>query len=117
MARASIAFLWMMRELPLPALVCQTHIAHHSPYRFAFKAGAQMATSAALGYSKYTVDLWWTDLNSVEIGFFKHSRHRAKSRQFSKDSDVIGAVDVNGERKGILTYRRGLWEESEGIQK
>ena len=76
-----------------------------------------MATSAALGYSQYTVDLWWTDLNSVEIGFFKHARHRAKSRQFSKDSDVIGAVDVNGKRTGLLTYRRGLWEESEGMKK
>lgn len=76
-----------------------------------------MAASATLGYSAYTVDLWWTDLNSVEIGLFKHSRHRAKSRQFSKDSDVIGAVDVNGERTGLLTYRRGLWEESEGMKK
>ena len=73
--------------------------------------------SAALGYSEYTVDLWWTDLNATEIGIFQHSRHRAKSRQFSKDSDVIGAVDVNGERNGLLTYRRGLWEEAEGMNK
>jgi hypothetical protein len=79
--------------------------------------GATMAASATLGFSRYTVDLWWTDLNTTEIGFFKHTRHRAKSRQFSKDSDVIGAVDVNGERTGLLTYRRGLWEESEGMKK
>lgn len=76
-----------------------------------------MAASATLGYSTYTVDLWWTDLNTTEIGIFKHSRHRAKSRQFSKDSDVIGAVKVNGERTGLLTYRQGLWEESEGMKK
>ena len=72
---------------------------------------------AALGYSEYSVDLWWTDLNTTEIGFFQHTKHRAKSRQFSKDSDVIGAVDVNGERTGLLTYRRGLWEEAEGMNK
>ncbi len=76
-----------------------------------------MAASASLGYSNYTVDLWWTDLNTTEIGIFKHSRQRAKSRQFSKDSDIIGAVKVNGERTGLLTYRQGLWEESEGMKK
>ncbi len=76
-----------------------------------------MATSATLGYSTYTVDLWWTDLNTTEVGLFQHTRHRAKSRQFSKDSDVIGAVKVNGERTGLLTYREGLWEESEGMKK
>jgi hypothetical protein len=76
-----------------------------------------MAATAALGYSKYTVDLWWTDLNPTEVGIFQHTRHRAKSRQFSKDSDVIGAVKVNGERTGLLTYREGLWNESEGLEK
>jgi hypothetical protein len=76
-----------------------------------------MAASATLGYSTYTVDLWWTDLNTTEIGIFKHSRHRAKSRQFSKDSDVIGAVKVNGERTGLLTYRQGLWDDAEGMKK
>jgi hypothetical protein len=81
------------------------------------KSGAHMVTSAALGYSKYTVDLWWTDLNTTEIGVFKHSRQRAKSRQFSKDADIIGAVKVNGERTGLLTYRQGLWDDAEGMKK
>jgi hypothetical protein len=76
-----------------------------------------MAASATFGYSQYSVDLWWTDLNTTEVGLFQHTRHRAKSRQFSKDSDVIGSVEVNGERTGLLTYRRGLWEESEGMKK
>jgi hypothetical protein len=76
-----------------------------------------MARAAGLAYSKFTVDLWLTDINDVEIGFFKHSRHRAKSRQFSKDSDVIGEVDVNGERTGLLTYRRGAWDDAQGMKK
>lgn len=76
-----------------------------------------MADSAALGFSKYTVDLWWTDLNDVEFGLFKHTKHRAKSRQFSKDSDVIGEVAVNGTRTGLLTYRRGLWDETTGTKR
>ncbi len=33
----------------------------------------------------FTVDMWWTDLHDVEIGFFIHSRHRAKSREFTQD--------------------------------
>jgi hypothetical protein len=76
-----------------------------------------MASSADLGFAEYTVDLWWTDINPTEVGFFKKTRQRAKSRQFSKDSDIIGAVDVNGERTGLLSYRKGLWEESEGMKK
>jgi hypothetical protein len=58
----------------------------------------------------FTVDMWWTNLNDVEIGFFIHSRHRAKSRQFTQDSDVIGEVLEGGERTGLITYREGLWK-------
>lgn len=58
----------------------------------------------------FTVDMWWTNLHDVEIGFFVHSRHRAKSRQFTQDSDVIGEVIEDGERTGLITYREGLWK-------
>jgi hypothetical protein len=60
----------------------------------------------------FTVDMWWTDLHDVEIGFFIHSRHRAKSRQFTQDSDVIGEVLEGGERTGLITYREGLWKSA-----
>ncbi len=60
--------------------------------------------------TNYTVDLWWTDLNDVEFGLFRKSRNRAKSRQFTADSDVIGEVKQNGERTGLLTYRESLWK-------
>ena len=76
-----------------------------------------MAASASLGYSNYTVDLWFTDLNPTEIGVYQQSRYRAKSRQFSKDSDIFGAVKVNGERTGLLVYRQGLWDDAEGMKK
>ncbi len=58
----------------------------------------------------FTVDMWWTDLNDVEMGFFIHSRHRAKSRQYTQDSDMIGEVKENGERTGLISYREGLWK-------
>ncbi len=66
-----------------------------------------MAKAAARAF---TVDMWWTDLNDVEIGFFIHSRHRAKSREFTQDADVIGEVLEGGERKGLITYREALWK-------
>jgi hypothetical protein len=65
----------------------------------------------------FTVDMWWTDLNDVEIGFFVHTRHRAKSRQFTADSDVIGEVLEGGERAGLISYREGLWKSDKPGEK
>ena len=36
-------------------------------------------------WHEFTVNVWLTDINSVEFGIFKHSRNRAKSRQFTCD--------------------------------
>ena len=74
-----------------------------------------MARSAE--YKKYTVNLWLTDLNNVEIGIYQQSRHRAKSRQFTKDMDVIGEVVENGERTGLLAYRKAIWKKSTGMER
>lgn len=66
---------------------------------------------------RFRVDLWATSLNDVEIGVYQHSRHRAKSSQFTKDMDVIGQVTEEGERTGLLAYRKGLWRENVGVNK
>jgi hypothetical protein len=58
----------------------------------------------------YRVDLWFTDLNEVEFGLFRRARYRAKSRQFTADMDVFGAISQNGERTGLLSYRESLWK-------
>ncbi len=65
----------------------------------------------------FTVDMWWTNLHDVEIGFFVHSRHRAKSRQFTQDSDMIGEVLENGERTALISYREGLWKSEDPGEK
>ncbi len=72
---------------------------------------------AAEKYKEFTVDLWVTDLNTTEIGIYQHSRHQAKSRQFSKDMDIIGEVLEEGERKGLLAVRKGLWKKQKGMDK
>jgi hypothetical protein len=61
-------------------------------------------------WRNFSVDMWWNSINDVEVGLYQHSRHRAKSRQFSQDSDVIGEVLEDGERTGLVAYREGAWE-------
>jgi hypothetical protein len=58
----------------------------------------------------FTVNMWWTNLHDVEIGFFVRARHRAKSREFTQDADVLGEILEGGERKGLITYREALWK-------
>jgi hypothetical protein len=75
------------------------------------------AKSTKVQDRRYKVDLWLTDLNTVEIGILKQTQHRAKSRQFTKDMDVIGQIKEDGQRKGIVAYREGLWKEKDKMKK
>lgn len=68
-------------------------------------------------WSEFTVDVWITPFNSVEFGIYKHSRNRAKSRQFTTDMDVFAEVIQNGERTGLLGYREDLWRNNTGMDK
>ncbi|MCB1528246.1 MAG: hypothetical protein KDJ45_11145 [Hyphomicrobiaceae bacterium] len=75
------------------------------------------ASQTSDGWHKFVVDVWITNFNSVEFGIYKHSRNRAKSRQFTKDMDVFAEIVENGERTGLLSYREDLWKEKEGTDK
>ncbi len=68
-------------------------------------------------WAQFTVDVWITDLNSVEFGIYKHSRNRAKSRQFTSDMDIFAEVVEAGERTGLLGYREDLWSKNAGMDK
>ena len=77
-------------------------------------------TGAAAGsgpWQRFTVDVWITDFNSVEFGIYRHSRNRAKSRQFSTDMDVFAEVKENGQRTGLIGYREDLWRQRSGMDK
>ncbi|MEL6374032.1 MAG: hypothetical protein AAFR04_08685 [Pseudomonadota bacterium] len=81
------------------------------------KGKAAAKPNTKLGYKEFTVNVWVTDLNAFEFGFYKHSRNRAKSRQFSKDMDIIAEVSENGEQTGVLSYREDAWKNNEGMDK
>ena len=68
-------------------------------------------------WAEFTVNVWITNLNSVEFGIYKHSRNRAKSRQFTTDMDVFAEITENGERTGLLAYREDLWRKNKGMDK
>ena len=68
-------------------------------------------------WAEFVVDVWITPLNSVEFGIYKHSRNRAKSRQFTSDMDIFAEVIEKGERTGLLGYREDLWRKNTGMDK
>jgi hypothetical protein len=68
-------------------------------------------------WAEFKVNVWITNFNSVEFGIYKHSRNRAKSRQFTSDMDIFAEVTENGERTGLLGYREDLWRKNTGMDK
>ncbi|MHA1232071.1 MAG: hypothetical protein ACTSRP_25015 [Candidatus Helarchaeota archaeon] len=62
-------------------------------------------------YKKIIVDFWKTDLHGVEVGIRQKEQLRAKSRQFSKDLDIYGAIIENGQRTGFVGIRKEAWEK------
>ncbi|MEQ1647356.1 MAG: hypothetical protein ABL898_02120 [Hyphomicrobiaceae bacterium] len=78
---------------------------------------ATPAVAGKLGYKEFLVDVWVTNLNSVEFGFYKKSRNKAKSRQFTSDMDIFAEVIENGERTGLIGYREDLWKTATGMDK
>jgi hypothetical protein len=68
-------------------------------------------------WAEFVVDVWITNFNSVEFGLYKHSRNKAKSRQFTSDMDIFAEVVEKGERTGLLGYREDLWGKNAGMDK
>lgn len=66
-------------------------------------------------WAEFVVDVWITPFNSVEFGIYKHSRNRAKSRQFTTDMDIFAEVIEKGERTGLLGYREDLWRDRKSV--
>ncbi|HJU30983.1 MAG TPA: hypothetical protein VJ740_06005 [Hyphomicrobiaceae bacterium] len=81
------------------------------------RAAKPAKSAKASQWAEFIVDVWITSLNSIEFGIYKHSRNRAKSRQFTTDMDVFAEVIEKGERTGLLGYREDLWKKNVGMDK
>ena len=79
------------------------------------KAEAQSKSTAE--YHHFVVDVWLTNLNPTEFGIFKRDRNRAKSRQFTTDMDIYAEILEDGQRTGLIGYRKDLWEKKERTDK
>jgi hypothetical protein len=83
------------------------------------KDDKQQAATAALRkkWHDFTVDVWITPFNSIEFGFWKRDRNKGQSRQFTSDMDIFAEIIENGERTGVLGYRKELWHDATGTDK
>ncbi|MGD9801902.1 MAG: hypothetical protein AB7E81_07310 [Hyphomicrobiaceae bacterium] len=80
-------------------------------------ARASRQVKAGKAWHQFEVNVWLTDFNSVEFGIYRHSRNKAKSRQFTSDMDIYAEVVENGERTGLIGYRQELWQKSAGMER
>ncbi|WP_024274959.1 hypothetical protein [Hyphomicrobium sp. 802] len=72
---------------------------------------------AKKSWHDFNVDVWLTPFNSIEFGPWKRDRNRGKSRQFTTDMDVFAEITENGERTGVLGYRKEIWKDATGMDK
>ncbi len=81
------------------------------------KANKDAREAARQKWHEFTVDVWITPFNEIEFGFWKRERNKGKSRQFTTDMDVFAEIIENGERTGVLGYRKELWDNATGMDK
>jgi hypothetical protein len=89
----------------------------NAPLREPSKAGRKATAKQGDNWHRFAVDIWITNLNTTEFGIYKHTRNKAKSRQFSSDMDIYAEVIENGERTALLGYREELWRNQSGFDR
>ncbi|RLI58238.1 MAG: hypothetical protein DRP09_00435 [Candidatus Thorarchaeota archaeon] len=79
-------------------------------------------------YRVFTQDLYSTGLHIEEFGYRQVEMWRSKSRQFSRDADIIGKIEEGRwvpkrervgrpERAGFIILRRSLWNDMDDLEK
>ncbi|MHA1931068.1 MAG: hypothetical protein ACW96X_00920 [Promethearchaeota archaeon] len=62
-------------------------------------------------YKKIKVNYWRTRLHDEELGIHQQLKYQAKTRYFSKNFDIEGVIEVDGEKKYIIAFNVDEWEE------
>ena len=62
-------------------------------------------------FKKVKVNFWRTRLHDEELGVHQQLKYQAKTRWFSKNFDIEGVVEEDGEKKYIIAFSKDDWEE------
>ncbi|UCC19817.1 MAG: hypothetical protein JSV62_00635 [Promethearchaeota archaeon] len=62
-------------------------------------------------YKKLKVNFWRTRLHDEELGVHQQLKYQAKTRWFSKNFDIEGVIEEDGEKKYIIAFSKDDWEE------
>ncbi|MFA5957328.1 hypothetical protein [Hyphomicrobium sp.] len=81
------------------------------------KVSKSVTKDAKKTWHDFQVEVWLTPFNSIEFGPWKRDRNRGKSRQFTSDMDIFAEIIENGQRTGVLGYRKELWKDATGMDK
>jgi len=70
-----------------------------------------------MGYKEKTgeVNFWATGMHGAEIGLKQKEQWMAKSRQFTRDTDIYGSVSEDEKEVGFVAYRENLWNEEKRL--
>jgi len=63
-------------------------------------------------YKKIKVNFWRTRLHDEELGIHQQLKYTAKTRWFSKNFDIEGVIEIDGQKKNIIAFNKEQWEES-----
>ena len=64
-------------------------------------------------YKRLKVNFWRTRLHDEELGVHQQLKYTAKTRWFSKNFDIEGVIEEDGEKKHIIAFNKEQWEEGE----
>ena len=63
-------------------------------------------------HKKLKINFWRTRLHDEELGIHQQLKYTAKTRWFSKNFDIEGVIEEDGEKKNIIAFNKEQWEES-----
>ena len=63
-------------------------------------------------YKKIKVNFWRTRLHDEELGIHQQLKYTAKTRWFSKNFDIEGVIEIDGQKKNIIAFNKEQWEEN-----
>jgi hypothetical protein len=63
-------------------------------------------------HKRLKINFWRTRLHDEELGVHQQLKYTAKTRWFSKNFDIEGVIEEDGEKKNIIAFNKEQWEES-----